>query len=97
MARNSCHAPQGPSALLAALVASGLATTSVLFAGFLPPKTTARKRRLAALGASASTVVFYVPPHKLVSTLEVRLGTSHAGLEPLCFGAGLSFPGPCSA
>lgn len=64
--------PQGPSALLAALVASGLPTTSVLFAGFLPPKATARKKRLASLGASASTVVLYVPPHKLTSTLDVR-------------------------
>lgn len=62
----------GPSALLAALVASGLPTASVLFAGFLPPKTTARKKRLAALGASASTVVLYVPPHKLVAALEAR-------------------------
>lgn len=53
-------------------MASGLPTTSVLFAGFLPPKSTARRRRLAALGAATATVVLYVPPHKLKSTLEAR-------------------------
>ena len=60
----------GPSALLAALVASGLPTGEVTFAGFLPPKATMRRRRLASLAAGAATAVLYVPPHKLAATLR---------------------------
>ena len=46
----------GPSAALAALVASGLPTAEFHFAGFLPPKAAARRQRLAQLaGASIRT------------------------------------------
>ncbi len=41
----------GPSALTAALSASGIAADGVLFAGFLPSKGAERKRRLAELAA----------------------------------------------
>lgn len=44
----------GPSAALAALVASGLPTAEFHFAGFLPPKAHARRRRLAELAGALS-------------------------------------------
>jgi len=60
----------GPSALLAALVASGLPPYPFTFAGFAPPKSGKRRafyRRLAALG---HTLVVYESPHRLVASLE---------------------------
>jgi 16S rRNA (cytidine1402-2'-O)-methyltransferase len=59
----------GASALLAALVASGLPTDSFFFAGFLPPKSAARKKRLAALAAVPGTLVFYESPHRTAAAL----------------------------
>jgi 16S rRNA (cytidine1402-2'-O)-methyltransferase len=41
----------GASAMLASLVGSGLPSNAFLFAGFLPPKSAARKTRLAELAA----------------------------------------------
>ena len=59
----------GASALLAALVASGLPTDAFLFAGFLPPKTVARKKRLAELAAIPATLVFFESPQRLAASL----------------------------
>lgn len=39
----------GPSAVLAALIASGLSTENFMFVGFLPAKASARKERLLEL------------------------------------------------
>jgi 16S rRNA (cytidine1402-2'-O)-methyltransferase len=55
----------GPSALLAALCASGLPTHAFRFEGYLPVKSGPRRRRLAALADDDATHVLYVPPHKL--------------------------------
>lgn len=63
------HPIPGPSALLTALVASGLPTDAFLFCGFLPPKTQARQRRLAELRTYNATLAFYAPPHGLLSVL----------------------------
>ncbi len=65
----------GANAALSALVASGLPTESFLYAGFLPPKSGARRvelERLAALAAEdrALTLVFYEAPHRIFETLE---------------------------
>jgi 16S rRNA (cytidine1402-2'-O)-methyltransferase len=60
----------GPSAALAALTASGLPADNFFFAGFLPAKTTPRKRRLQELAAIPSTLVFYEAPHRILSTVE---------------------------
>jgi 16S rRNA (cytidine1402-2'-O)-methyltransferase len=60
----------GASALLAALVAAGLPTDAFLFAGFLPPKTVARKKRLAALAGVRATLVFYESPQRLAPSLR---------------------------
>lgn len=54
----------GASALLTALVVSGLPTDRVAFEGFLPRKGTARRDRLAELAVERRTVVLYVAPHR---------------------------------
>jgi len=62
----------GASAALTALVASGLNTERFLFAGFLPPKSGARRTALEELASSVAaptTVVFYEAPHRIVETL----------------------------
>jgi 16S rRNA (cytidine1402-2'-O)-methyltransferase len=59
----------GPSAALAALVASGLSTGRFVFEGFLPRKGSGRTERLAAVAAERRTVVLYEAPHRLPRTL----------------------------
>jgi len=59
----------GPSAALAALAASGLPTDAFRFCGFLPPKTSQRKKTLEALRAETCTLVFYEAPHRILETL----------------------------
>jgi 16S rRNA (cytidine1402-2'-O)-methyltransferase len=59
----------GASAVLAALVSSGLPTDRFRFEGFLPPKK-GRKQRLTALGDENASVVFYESPRRLVRTLR---------------------------
>ncbi len=59
----------GASALLAGLVVAGLPTDAFFFAGFLPPKEVARRKRLSALAAIPGTLVFYESPHRLGASL----------------------------
>jgi 16S rRNA (cytidine1402-2'-O)-methyltransferase len=59
----------GPSALVAALAASGLPTEEFLFVGFLPPRAGARRKALDALKAESRTLIFYEAPHRVVETL----------------------------
>ena len=59
----------GPSALVAALAASGLPTDEFLFIGFLPPRAGARRKALDALKAESRTLIFYEAPHRVVETL----------------------------
>jgi 16S rRNA (cytidine1402-2'-O)-methyltransferase len=58
----------GPSAAIAALVASGLPTDRFVFEGFLPRKGAERGRRLAATAAEQRTVVLYEAPHRVART-----------------------------
>jgi len=60
----------GASAFLAALVASGLATDSFRFSGFLPPKRGARRKLLETIRDSPRTQVFYEAPHRVKEALE---------------------------
>lgn len=60
----------GPSALLAALVVSGLPTDSFVFEGFLPVKEGQKKRFFTALKEEERTVIFYESPHRILKTLE---------------------------
>jgi len=59
----------GPSAVLAALVASGLPTDRFVFEGFLPRAGKERRRRLAALAAELRTTVVFEAPGRVASTL----------------------------
>jgi 16S rRNA (cytidine1402-2'-O)-methyltransferase len=63
----------GPTALIAALVASGLPSEEFFFAGFLPARANARRGRLAELRAMPATLVFYEAPHRIKATLEDAL------------------------
>ena len=60
----------GPSALVTALVASGLPTDEFFFGGFLPARSGARRNRLAELRDVPGTLVFYEAPHRLRATLK---------------------------
>lgn len=61
----------GASALLTALVVSGLPTHAFTFIGFLPAQPSARRKRLRALASqSDATMAFYMPPHKASATLS---------------------------
>ncbi|HYH86188.1 MAG TPA: 16S rRNA (cytidine(1402)-2'-O)-methyltransferase [Pyrinomonadaceae bacterium] len=59
----------GPSALVAALTASGLATDEFYFGGFLPARAHARKERLAQVRTLRATLLFYEAPHRIAHTL----------------------------
>jgi 16S rRNA (cytidine1402-2'-O)-methyltransferase len=59
----------GASAALAALVLSGLPTDRFFFAGFLPPRTAARRRDLAALAGIPATLIFFESAGRLADSL----------------------------
>lgn len=60
----------GPSALVSALVASGLPTDEFFFGGFLPARSGARRARLAELRLMPATLIFYEGPHRIAATLK---------------------------
>ena len=60
----------GPSALITALVSSGLATDEFFFGGFLPAKTNARRAKLAELRQLPATLIFYEAPHRIAASLQ---------------------------
>jgi 16S rRNA (cytidine1402-2'-O)-methyltransferase len=60
----------GPSALVTALVASGLPTDEFFFSGFLPARSGPRRGRLKELESIPATLVFYEAPHRIVATLK---------------------------
>jgi 16S rRNA (cytidine1402-2'-O)-methyltransferase len=59
----------GASAILAALVASGLPTHAFYFGGFLPRKAGERRRAVEALAGLDATLVFYESPRRTAATL----------------------------
>ena len=59
----------GPSAIVTALVASGLPTHAFYFGGFLPRKAGDRRRALDKLAALDATLVFYESPRRTAATL----------------------------
>ncbi len=73
----------GPSALLAALTVAGLPTDQFLFAGFLPPKQTARRARIADLARIPATIMLFESGPRLAATLAdlaAGLGRREAAL-----------------
>lgn len=59
----------GPSAVITALVASGLPTERFYFGGFLPRKGGQRSKALAVLAQLDATLVFYESPHRSAASL----------------------------
>jgi 16S rRNA (cytidine1402-2'-O)-methyltransferase len=59
----------GPSALIAALTASGLPTEEFHFVGFLPHKSGQRRTKLEALKGIPGTLVFYESPFRIEKLL----------------------------
>ncbi len=59
----------GPSAFVAALVASGLPTDFFRFGGFLPAKRGQRRTLLEKLHTAQRTAIFYEAPHRIEETL----------------------------
>jgi 16S rRNA (cytidine1402-2'-O)-methyltransferase len=60
----------GPSAVLAALVASGLPTDRFTFIGFPPRKSSARQSLFRQLGGLPASLVLYESPHRVGETLD---------------------------
>jgi len=63
----------GPTALIMALILSGLPVHSFTFRGFPPRKSGARKRWLIVDSASPHTLIFYESPYRLAAFLEDAL------------------------
>lgn len=60
----------GVTALITAIVKSGLDSTRFTFEGFLSVNKKQRKERLKSLVNETRTIIFYEAPHKILSTLK---------------------------
>jgi len=60
----------GPSAVVTALVASGLPTEQFRFVGFLPARQGERRSLLESLAPVTETLVFYEAPHRITDMLH---------------------------
>ena len=63
----------GPTALIPALILSGLPVHSFTFRGFPPRKSGARRRFLQVDAASPHTLIFYESPHRLIAFMDDAL------------------------
>jgi 16S rRNA (cytidine1402-2'-O)-methyltransferase len=72
----------GPSAAVAALVVSGLATDRFCFEGFLPRKGGERGARIASIAVEARTVVLFEAPHRVRQTIA-QLADACGGDRPV--------------
>jgi 16S rRNA (cytidine1402-2'-O)-methyltransferase len=90
----------GPSALLAALSASGLPSDRFAFEGFLPSRRAARQARLDALKGESRTLLFFESVHRVAETLadlaqcfgrerQAFIGRELSKLHEQCVAAGL--------
>jgi len=59
----------GAAAFVTAVIASGLATDSIFFGGFLPSRKGERRKRLQEVVAIPATLIFYESPNRLVTSL----------------------------
>ncbi len=60
----------GPCAAIAALTISGLPTSRFCYEGFLPKRSSERKKTLSKLFEEPRTLIFYESPHRLLNTLQ---------------------------
>ena len=63
----------GASAVITALVASGLSSDQFLYLGFLPRRKGERRRLLESVANESRTIVAFEAPHRLASTLKDAL------------------------
>ncbi|HSF83347.1 MAG TPA: 16S rRNA (cytidine(1402)-2'-O)-methyltransferase [Anaerolineales bacterium] len=73
----------GPSAPIAALVASGLPSDTFIYLGYLPRKTAERSRLLAQIAEIPYTLIFLEAPHRLLASLydlEKSLGNRNIAI-----------------
>jgi 16S rRNA (cytidine1402-2'-O)-methyltransferase len=63
----------GPSAPIAALVASGLPTDAYVYLGYLPRKSNDRQRLLKQVADYSFTLIFLEAPHRLMKSLQEML------------------------
>ena len=77
----------GASALLTALVSSGLPTDRFIFEGFLPHKK-GRKKKLDKIKNIDATIIFYESPNRIERTLKDIL--AYIGDRPVAIGRELS-------
>jgi 16S rRNA (cytidine1402-2'-O)-methyltransferase len=65
----------GPSALIAALSASGLMEGEFIFVGFPPNRSKARHEWFTRLATETRVIILYEAPHRIRATLDVMLAT----------------------
>ncbi len=78
-AGHAVHAAPGPSAVLTALVVSGLPSDRFAFMGFAPTRKGERERALRAAAAIPATLIFYESPrrvHELLANMVQVFGTA---------------------
>jgi 16S rRNA (cytidine1402-2'-O)-methyltransferase len=63
----------GPSAVIAALSASGLPMSAFVFLGFLPSQEAKRRKQLELLRSEDRTVIFYESPQRVMASLSDML------------------------
>ncbi|MCD4776076.1 MAG: 16S rRNA (cytidine(1402)-2'-O)-methyltransferase [Candidatus Aegiribacteria sp.] len=78
----SVEAIPGPSAVITALVASGLPVDRFSFEGFLPRKKGARTRRFEEISTYSGSIIYYLGPHHLLKYLEEMKNV--LGNRPVC-------------
>jgi 16S rRNA (cytidine1402-2'-O)-methyltransferase len=71
----------GVSAAVSALSAAGLPTDAFRFCGFLPPKSSQRRKTLEQWKSDPATLIFYETPHRILEALEDL--TAVMGLRPV--------------
>ena len=79
-----CVAVPGPSAVIAALSISGMATGRWCFEGFLSTANKSRMEHLQAVTNEKRTMLFYEAPHKLLRTLRDMLAVFGDRQVALC-------------
>ncbi|NOX99094.1 MAG: 16S rRNA (cytidine(1402)-2'-O)-methyltransferase [Verrucomicrobia bacterium] len=78
----------GPSAVLMALLGSGLPTDSFYFGGFLPQKKGKRQTELEEAVTRSCSSIYFESPHRIVATLTIM--KDFAANHPLCVARELS-------
>src|SRR5688572_169005 len=73
----------GASAVITALMASGLPTDSFIYAGFLPKKAAGCRSLLESFKQEKRTLIVYESPHRIVETLQIVIEVMGAS-RPVC-------------